>query len=496
MVVHLCIVTVFFLASGTTSFVLAAQPPAPEPLRTLAGHAEAVRSVAFSADGKTLASGSFDKTVKLWDVATGQEQATFRSHGETHVAAADVRPGVNSLAFTPDGKILATSGLDASIKLWDVAAKKELHTLTGHSDRVLSIAMAPDGKTLASASEDRSLRIWEIDTGKQQSALFDNNGAVSSVAFADGGRTLISGASDGAIKLWDSAERRAIVLRMWKNVLSVDSSSDRKSMAAGMDGGEVTLWYLQQNLVRRVLEGHRGAVFAVAFSPDSKTLATASLDGTVKLWDVANGRRLASVDAHKNGTWTLAFSPDGELLASGGEDRAVKLWDVARLKETASDAAAPQIVEEPPRPPQPQPGETEALHEIKRLGGRFIGKGWRATFSPDGNRIAFGMFDPQAAKTFPALTVVDLKTGKSTELAEIGKDPAWSPSDGKYIAYTAGGDGGAEEIWLIESSGANARQIAKGGFVAWSPDGKTLFFHSRQKNKLTWDQGIRGVDAS
>ncbi len=295
MAVHLRIVTVFFLASGTTSFVLAAQPPAPEPLRTLTGHAEAVRSVAFSADGKTLASGSFDKTVKLWDVATGQEQATFRGYGEAHVAAADVRPGINSLAFTPDGKILATSGLDASIKLWDVAAKKELHTLTGHSDRVLSIAMAPDGKTLASASEDRSLRIWEIDTGKQQSALFDNNGAVSSVAFADGGRTLISGASDGAIKLWDSAERRAIVLRMWKNVLSVGSSSDRKSMAAGMDGGEVTLWYLQQNLVRRVLEGHQAAVFAVTFSPDSQTLATASLDGTVKLWDVvyrpASGQR-------------------------------------------------------------------------------------------------------------------------------------------------------------------------------------------------------------
>ncbi len=157
---------------------------------------------------------------------------------------------------------------------------------------------------------------------------------------------------------------------------------------------------------------------------------------------------------------------------------------MAKLTETATDAAAAQIFEDPPRPPQPLPGETEALHEIKRLGGRFIGKGWRATFSPDGNRIAYGKFDPQAAQTFPALTVVDLKTGKTTELAAIGKDPAWSPSDGKYIAYTAGGDGGAEEIWLIESSGANPRQIAKGGFAAWSPDGKTLFFHSHEKNKL------------
>ena len=235
---------------------------------------------------------------------------------------------------------------------------------------------------------------------------------------------------------------------------------------------------------RRVLEGHRAAVFAAAFSPDSKTLASASIDGTVKLWDVATGRRLASVGAHEKGTWTLAFSPDGKMLATGGEDRMVKLWDVAKLIETTTGETTPQIVEEPPRAPQPQPGETEAIAEIKRLGGRFIGKGWKATFSPDGDRIAFGNIGPRGGQSFPALTVVDLKTGETNELAKMGKDPAWSPGDGKYIAYTAGGESGAEEIWLIESSGAKPRKIAKGGFAAWSPDGKVLFFHSHEKNKV------------
>jgi len=484
------LLTGLFLAGWATTSVLAAQPdaerrPVPEPLRKLVAHSGVVRAVSFSPDGKTLASGSFDKTAKLWDVASGQEQATLRGHGEAHVAGSYRTPGINSLAFTADGKILATAGLDGTVKLWDVTARKELRTLRGHSNRVLSIAISPDSKTLASASEDRSLRIWEIASGRQQSILFGHSSGIEAVTFDADGKTLVSGATDGTIKLWDPAEgRQTANLRMWKEVVSVATSPDGKSLAAGLGSGALTSWYLGDNVERRVLEGHRGPVFAVAFSPDSKTLASASLDGTVRLWDMATGRRLASVNAHEKGAWALAFSPDGKLLATGGEDRAIKLWDVAKLRESTTGETARQIVEEPPRPPQPQPGETAAIAEIKRLGGRFVGKGWRATFSPDGNRIAFGKIIPSSPEAFPALAVVDLKIGRTTELAKMGKDPAWSPGDGKYIAYTAGGNGGDEEIWLIESSGTKPRRIAKGGFAAWSRDGKVLFFHSHEKNKL------------
>src|SRR5271157_1963878 len=181
MALPLRIVTVLFLTGRLASSVLAAQPlaekpPAPEPLRTFTGHGEAVQSVAFSADGKSLASGSLDKTAKVWDVATGQERATFRGRAEADVAANNRRLGMDSVAFTPDNKILVAGSLDGTVRVWDVATKRELRTLRGHSSGVLAISIAPDGKTLASASEDRTLRIWEVGTGNQESTLFGHSG--------------------------------------------------------------------------------------------------------------------------------------------------------------------------------------------------------------------------------------------------------------------------------------------------------------------------------
>ena len=171
--------------------------PAAEPKPvTLGGHPDFVYSVAFSPDGKTLASGSGDNTIKLWDVPTGKEQATLKGH----------TGWVTSVAFSPDGKTLASGSWDKTIKLWDVATGKELATLQGHTSFVLSVAFSPDGKTLASASGDKTIKLWDVADGQgDRPPSRDTRTGFSCVAFSPDGKTLASGSVDKTIKLWDVA---------------------------------------------------------------------------------------------------------------------------------------------------------------------------------------------------------------------------------------------------------------------------------------------------
>jgi len=222
-------------SGATTSVTAPAANPVYKLAQTLTGHSSYVMSVAFSPDGKTLASSGGDTTVKLWDAATGTEIKTLKGHGY-HV--------VLSVAFSPDGKTIASGSHDQTIKLWNVADGKEIRTLTGHSKQVRSVAFSPDGTTLASGSEDRTIKLWNVADGKEIRTLTGHSGYVMSVAFSPDGKTLASASNDDTVKLWDAAT-----------------------------GTET-----------QTLTGHSDAVWSVAFSPDGKTLASASYDKTIKLW--------------------------------------------------------------------------------------------------------------------------------------------------------------------------------------------------------------------
>ena len=292
----------------------------------LKGHSESVLSVSFSPDGKALATGSGDNTVKLWDLKTGRELHTLKEHSG----------GVFSVSFSPDGKTLATGSQDRTVKLWDVQAARELHTLKGHSDGISSVSFSPDGKTLATGSYDKTVKLWDVQAGRELQTLPSERSAnkgysdfALSVSFSPDGKTLAIGRADSTVKLWDVQTARELhTLKGHTDwVYSVSFSSDGKTLATGSGDNTVKLWDVQVGRELHTLKEHSGTVFSVSFSPDGKTLATGSQDQTVKLWDVQVGRKLHTL-RHSSWVFSVSFSPDGKTLATGSGDKTVILWNL------------------------------------------------------------------------------------------------------------------------------------------------------------------------
>jgi WD40 repeat protein len=292
--------------------------------RTLTGHtgliSRAVLSVAFSPDGRLLASSGEDKTVRLWDPATGTQQHVLTGHTG--------RPGpVHSVTFSPDGRLLASGGSDKTVRLWDPATGTQRRILTGHSQGVSSVAFSPDGRLLASG--DDGVWLWDPAADEHHRTLTSDTWMVHTVAFSPDGRLLASGGSDKKVRLWDPATgtQQRILTGHRSGVHSVAFSPDGRLLASGGNDFKVRLWDPATGSERRILTGHSGGVSSVAFSPDGRLLASGG-DKTVRLWDLATGEQRRTLSGHTGHVCSVAFSPDGRLLASGSGDKTVRLWDL------------------------------------------------------------------------------------------------------------------------------------------------------------------------
>ncbi|MDQ1745403.1 MAG: hypothetical protein QOE23_3742 [Pseudonocardiales bacterium] len=509
--------------SSDARYAMLASASAPG-IAKLTGHTQRVNTLAFSPDGKTLASGSDDGTVRLWDVP-GQRQVGGLVVGHTG--------DVFTMAFSRDGKTLASGSGTSSdtVGLWDVASGRQVGTL--HTNGVFTVAFSRDAKTLASSGF--GTRLWDLASRQPRGApLIGETGIASTLAFSRDGRTLASGSDDGTVRLWDLASRRPrsdpLTGHTGGNaggVGSVAFSPDGKTLASGGGDETVRLWDVaSRRQVGPPLIGHTGGVGSVAFSPDGKTLASGAGDDTVRLWNVASRRPLGGPPiGDTSSVSSVAFSPDGKTLASGAADDTVRLWDVASRRplgspftgDTACAAKTNCFVSSVAFSPEDKgrtlaagggtilgagtpAGGTVRLWDVasrRAVGGPLTGHTGGVSsvaFSRDGKILASGANDE-------TVQLWDLTSRRPLGGPHIGgidvSSVAFSP-DGKTLAVGGGTRVGAVtradgmvRLWDVNGQ----RQIGDAlsgdtdfvSSVAFSPDGKTLASGSDDGTVRLWD---------
>jgi len=307
-------------------------------IQELKSHSDSIKSVAFSPDGKHIASGSQDNTICIW---TLQTNGTWGQHQLLD----DHTDGVRSVAFSPNGKHIASGSQDGIVRIWTLQADGfygELQVLTGHTDRtgsIYSLAFSPDSKHIASGSEDHRVRVWTLQansTWGQPQVLIGHTDRVNSVTFNPDSTYIASSSDDHTIRVWTVLDGTSQVLSGHSgSIYSVVFSPDGKHIASGSQDGTVRILTLQENGTWRqsqVLAGHTdltGSIYSLAFSPDGKHIASGSQDGTVSILTLQeNGtwRQSQALTSNAQEVYSVAFSPDGKHTASGSRDLTVRVW--------------------------------------------------------------------------------------------------------------------------------------------------------------------------
>jgi len=414
-------------------------------------------ALALSRDGERIASSGLDKTIKLWDVDSGSELLSIGQGDKNSLRQAMYKGDINgyrlavssvvrSLAFSPDGEQIASGHGSGEIKIWDAATGKQLKTLDGHKNVVTSIAFSPDGKQIISGSDDKTIKLWDAMSGTEVATLQGHESWVMSVAFSPDGKQIASRGDDGRIVLWDAVAGQ----RMWSTEglnfwAESISFSPDGKLLASGRDNDVKIWDAAAGSNLMTLRGHEAPVHAISFSADGKCLASCGYDNMIKVWNIATGETMMTLRGHERAVYHAAFTPDGKRVVSSSEDGTVKIWDMVATRELTRLVGHNDIV-------------------------------WSVGFSPDGKRLV-------SAGASDGIKIWDVES--ATELNTIRKSlPGWTNAlsvafspDGTRLA--SGHRYGTFRIWDAATgdqitSFRRAKALGNHLGVVFSPDGQLV----------------------
>lgn len=473
-------------------------------LDIIKGHDYNILSVAYCPDRSRIVSSSVDKTIRIWNVATGKELTVLKGHTDP----------VSSVAISLDGSIIVSSSFDKTVRVWDAEKGRELKSLVGHVNPINCVDISPDGKHVVTGSMDRddtemfnivtfrtdtvtddqTIRIWDVDSGQECNYLERYASSINSVAFSPDGKYIVSTSKDQTIRIWDFVTGRIVktFYGYTGRFLQASFSPDGKRIVSASDDKTIRIWNVDSGEQLMTFDGHRDVVNSVCFSPDGKHIASASRDKTVRIWDIDSGEQLEVFDGHREDVNSVCFSPDGKHVVSASLDKTIRVWDADKDYEvvphghdcvintvsfnndctrilSASDDGTVKIWDAV---------SGKLLQTIKEKGYDDC----LATFSPDGKYVVSSAGGP--------VSVWESESGLLKSIWPNGNlvmSLAISP-DGKQIA--TGSYETAIKRWDIESGRELKSMTGHSDYVisiAYSPDGKSLVSGSANREIMIWD---------
>jgi WD40 repeat protein/tRNA A-37 threonylcarbamoyl transferase component Bud32 len=456
-------------------------------LAVISGHADRVRWAAYSPDGSRIVTASWDKTARIWDAHTGRQLAVLIGHENFVVCA----------AYSPDGTRIITASYDKTARIWDARTGAQLAVLSGHGDKVRSAAFSPDGSRIVTASWDKTARIWDARTGAQLAVLTGHENFVVSAAYSPDGTRITTGSVDQTARIWDgrTGAQLAVLSGHTGDVNSAAYSPDGAHIVTTSADKTARIWDARTGAQLAVLSGHDKEVDSAFYSPDGTRIVTASNDKTARIWDARLGKQLAVLASHENIVGSAAYSPDGARIVTASFDKTARIWDARTGEPLVKLAGHDGFVVFAAYSPDgtrivtlsndktARIWDSRSGNQLTVLAGHenYLNAG---AYSPDGTRIVTASWD-KTARIWNARTGVQIAVLSGHD--DVVESAAYSP-DGTRIV-TASFDRTAR-IWDAQSAKLLAVLAGHESYVAsaaYSPDGTRIVTASADKTARIWD---------